>query len=157
MLQACLLPSPKGTSCVNYARCVYQILQGLRDMQVPLLVEVLWLIPCPSQMSFHHSYTCFSNCNFVMKLWLRIPLNPDDDSSASSITLVSKKNENNDVDLLFFPTIFSSSWNNLVFWIVSFFISCSTSHNTVDSYGVYWFSGWFLGNMEFVSSVLWAS
>ncbi|XP_027332876.1 protein arginine N-methyltransferase 1.5-like [Abrus precatorius] len=30
-LQGCLLPTPKGTSCVNYARCVKQILQGLES------------------------------------------------------------------------------------------------------------------------------
>ncbi|KAH0871484.1 hypothetical protein HID58_078506 [Brassica napus] len=36
-LQACLLPTPKGTSCANYARCVNQILQGLTTLQV------LWL------------------------------------------------------------------------------------------------------------------
>ncbi|KAH9759957.1 protein arginine N-methyltransferase 1.5 [Citrus sinensis] len=32
-LQACLLPSPKGASCANYARCVNQILQSLNNMQ----------------------------------------------------------------------------------------------------------------------------
>ena len=34
LLQACLLPTPKGTSCANYARCVNQILQGLGNLQV---------------------------------------------------------------------------------------------------------------------------
>jgi len=34
ILQACLLPSPKGTSCANYARCVNQILQGANNIQV---------------------------------------------------------------------------------------------------------------------------
>ncbi|XP_028102825.1 uncharacterized protein LOC114302063 isoform X2 [Camellia sinensis] len=31
--QACLLPTPKGASCANYARCVNQILQNLTNMQ----------------------------------------------------------------------------------------------------------------------------
>lgn len=33
-LQACLLPSPRGDSCGNYARCVNQILQSLNSMQL---------------------------------------------------------------------------------------------------------------------------
>ncbi|PIA44062.1 hypothetical protein AQUCO_01800245v1 [Aquilegia coerulea] len=39
-LQACLLPSPRGTSCGNYARCVNQILQGLNNMQLWLRVPL---------------------------------------------------------------------------------------------------------------------
>ncbi|XP_028060273.1 uncharacterized protein LOC114263894 [Camellia sinensis] len=35
--QACLLPTPKGASCANYARCVNQILQNLTNMQACLL------------------------------------------------------------------------------------------------------------------------
>ncbi|KAF5949347.1 hypothetical protein HYC85_011340 [Camellia sinensis] len=31
--KACLLPTPKGASCANYARCVNQILQNLTNMQ----------------------------------------------------------------------------------------------------------------------------
>lgn len=34
IIQACLLPTPKGKSCGNYARCVNQILQNLNNMQV---------------------------------------------------------------------------------------------------------------------------
>ncbi|KAK7320728.1 hypothetical protein VNO77_30465 [Canavalia gladiata] len=37
-LKACLLPAPKGTSCVNYARCVKQILPGLRHTQLWLRI-----------------------------------------------------------------------------------------------------------------------
>ncbi|XP_022754394.1 protein arginine N-methyltransferase 1.5 [Durio zibethinus] len=40
-LQACLLPSPKGSSCANYARCVNQILQGLSNMQLWLRIPLL--------------------------------------------------------------------------------------------------------------------
>ncbi|KAK8654641.1 hypothetical protein V6N13_107248 [Hibiscus sabdariffa] len=40
-LQACLLPSPKGASCANYARCVNQILQGLSNMQLWLRIPLL--------------------------------------------------------------------------------------------------------------------
>ncbi|XP_061347751.1 protein arginine N-methyltransferase 1.5-like [Gastrolobium bilobum] len=37
-LQACVLPPPKGTSWINYARCVHQILQGLKNMQLWLRI-----------------------------------------------------------------------------------------------------------------------
>ncbi|KAJ4826228.1 hypothetical protein Tsubulata_048322 [Turnera subulata] len=40
-LQACLLPSPKSTSCANYARCVNQILQGLPNMQLWLRIPLV--------------------------------------------------------------------------------------------------------------------
>ncbi|XP_039019982.1 protein arginine N-methyltransferase 1.5-like isoform X1 [Hibiscus syriacus] len=40
-IQACLLPSPKGASCANYARCVNQILQGLSNMQLWLRIPLL--------------------------------------------------------------------------------------------------------------------
>ncbi|XVF19008.1 hypothetical protein REPUB_Repub11eG0073800 [Reevesia pubescens] len=40
-LQACLLPSPKGASCANYARCVNQILQGLSNIQLWLRIPLL--------------------------------------------------------------------------------------------------------------------
>ncbi|KAJ4826142.1 Protein arginine N-methyltransferase 1.5 [Turnera subulata] len=40
-LQACLLPSPKSTSCANYARCVNQILQGLHNMQLWLRIPLV--------------------------------------------------------------------------------------------------------------------
>ncbi|KAL0726587.1 hypothetical protein Bca4012_022680 [Brassica carinata] len=40
-LQACLLPTPKGTSCANYARCVNQILQGLTTLQLWLRVPLV--------------------------------------------------------------------------------------------------------------------
>ncbi|CAN1246563.1 Protein arginine N-methyltransferase 1.5 [Linum grandiflorum] len=39
-LQACLLPSPKGKSCANYARCVNEILQGLNNMQLWLRIPL---------------------------------------------------------------------------------------------------------------------
>ncbi|XP_057813500.2 protein arginine N-methyltransferase 1.5 isoform X1 [Cryptomeria japonica] len=39
-LQACLLPTPKGLSCANYARCVNQILQGFHNMQLWLRVPI---------------------------------------------------------------------------------------------------------------------
>lgn len=39
-LQACLLPAPKGVSCVNYARCVNQILQNLNNMQLWLRIPL---------------------------------------------------------------------------------------------------------------------
>ncbi|CAI9115602.1 OLC1v1016543C1 [Oldenlandia corymbosa var. corymbosa] len=39
-LQACLLPSPKGLSCANYARCVNQILQNLTSMQLWLRIPL---------------------------------------------------------------------------------------------------------------------
>lgn len=42
-LQACLLPSPKGLKCGNYARCVNQILQGLSNMQLWLRIPLV----CP--------------------------------------------------------------------------------------------------------------
>lgn len=71
MLQACLLPPPRGTSCGNYARCVNQILQGLNNMQVLLMwpyymlfhVFCLWLYSSPVLM-----------VHLMQKLWLRVPL-----------------------------------------------------------------------------------
>ncbi|KAK4486257.1 hypothetical protein RD792_008927 [Penstemon davidsonii] len=39
-LQACLLPTPKGTSCANYARCLNQILQNLGNMQLWLRIPL---------------------------------------------------------------------------------------------------------------------
>ncbi|PSR91898.1 Protein arginine N-methyltransferase [Actinidia chinensis var. chinensis] len=39
-LQACLLPTPKGVSCANYARCVNQILQNLNNMQLWLRIPL---------------------------------------------------------------------------------------------------------------------
>lgn len=41
ILQACLLPAPKGVTCANYARCVNQILQNLSNMQVSIL-SLFW-------------------------------------------------------------------------------------------------------------------
>lgn len=40
-LQACVLPSPKGASFANYARCVNQIVQGLSNMQLWLRIPLL--------------------------------------------------------------------------------------------------------------------
>ncbi|XP_010526290.1 PREDICTED: protein arginine N-methyltransferase 1.5 [Tarenaya hassleriana] len=40
-LQACLLPTPKRSSCANYARCVNQILQGLSNMQLWLRIPLV--------------------------------------------------------------------------------------------------------------------
>ncbi|GAV63636.1 PRMT5 domain-containing protein [Cephalotus follicularis] len=40
-VQACLLPSPKGTSCANYARCVNQILQGTSNIQLWLRIPLV--------------------------------------------------------------------------------------------------------------------
>ncbi|XP_022851252.1 protein arginine N-methyltransferase 1.5-like isoform X1 [Olea europaea var. sylvestris] len=40
-LQACLLPTPKGSSCANYARCVNQILQNLNSMQLWLRIPLV--------------------------------------------------------------------------------------------------------------------
>ncbi|KAF7137514.1 hypothetical protein RHSIM_Rhsim07G0173800 [Rhododendron simsii] len=37
---ACLLPTPKGASCANYARCVNQILQNLNNMQLWLRIPL---------------------------------------------------------------------------------------------------------------------
>ncbi|KAK6129797.1 hypothetical protein DH2020_036450 [Rehmannia glutinosa] len=39
-LQACLLPTPKGTSCANYAKCLNQILQNLGSMQLWLRIPL---------------------------------------------------------------------------------------------------------------------
>ncbi|XP_047327783.1 protein arginine N-methyltransferase 1.5 [Impatiens glandulifera] len=39
-LQACLLPTPKGVSCANYARCVNEILQNLNTMQLWLRIPL---------------------------------------------------------------------------------------------------------------------
>ncbi|KAK4490880.1 hypothetical protein RD792_001595 [Penstemon davidsonii] len=39
-LQACLLPTPKGTSCANYAKCLNQILQNLGSMQLWLRIQL---------------------------------------------------------------------------------------------------------------------
>ncbi|KAL4588237.1 hypothetical protein LXL04_001119 [Taraxacum kok-saghyz] len=38
--EACLLPTPKGRSCGNYARCVNQILQNLNNMQLWLRIPL---------------------------------------------------------------------------------------------------------------------
>lgn len=40
-LQACLLPTPRGKSCANYARCVNQILQNLNCMQLWLRIPLV--------------------------------------------------------------------------------------------------------------------
>lgn len=50
VLQACLLPTPKGASCANYARCLNQILQNLGSMQVP----------------FEHSHVNIKLSNFLL-------------------------------------------------------------------------------------------
>ncbi|XP_020527079.1 protein arginine N-methyltransferase 5 isoform X2 [Amborella trichopoda] len=39
-LQACILPSPRGAHCGNYARCINQILQGLNNMQLWLRIPL---------------------------------------------------------------------------------------------------------------------
>ncbi|XP_051129956.1 protein arginine N-methyltransferase 1.5 [Andrographis paniculata] len=39
-LQACLLPTPKGASCANYAKCLNQILQNLGNMQLWLRIPL---------------------------------------------------------------------------------------------------------------------
>ncbi|KZV47655.1 protein arginine N-methyltransferase 1.5 [Dorcoceras hygrometricum] len=39
-LQACLLPTPKGTSCANYAKCLNQILLNLNSMQLWLRIPL---------------------------------------------------------------------------------------------------------------------
>lgn len=95
MSQACLLPAPKGTSCANYARCVNQILQGANNIQVRLCVQLLCLVYSSVLYSFMNVIffdLVFIFCDFVMQLWLRIPLvKPDVDSmDAKSVTLVSK-------------------------------------------------------------------
>ncbi|KAH6788310.1 SHK1 binding protein 1 [Perilla frutescens var. frutescens] len=40
-LQACLLPTPKGSSCANYARCLNQIFQNLGGMQLWLRIPLV--------------------------------------------------------------------------------------------------------------------
>lgn len=40
-LQACLLPTPKGSACANYARCLNQILQNLGGMQLWLRIPLV--------------------------------------------------------------------------------------------------------------------
>ncbi|KAL9363678.1 hypothetical protein Peur_046463 [Populus x canadensis] len=40
-IQACILPSPKGASCANYARCVNQILLGLNNIQLWLRIPLV--------------------------------------------------------------------------------------------------------------------
>ncbi|KAJ0593993.1 putative methyltransferase [Helianthus annuus] len=40
-LQACLLPTPKGKSCANYARFVNQILENLNNMQLWLRIPLV--------------------------------------------------------------------------------------------------------------------
>ncbi|XP_057766796.1 protein arginine N-methyltransferase 1.5 isoform X2 [Salvia miltiorrhiza] len=40
-LQACILPTPKGSSCANYARCLNQILQNLGGMQLWLRIPMV--------------------------------------------------------------------------------------------------------------------
>lgn len=39
-MQACLLPTPKGPSCANYARCVNQILQSSNNIQLWLRIPL---------------------------------------------------------------------------------------------------------------------
>ena len=55
-LQSCLLPSPKGASYANYARCVNQIVQGLSNMQVPFFI---WIY---SQNQFNFFLSCSNYC-----------------------------------------------------------------------------------------------
>ncbi|CAH2061266.1 unnamed protein product [Thlaspi arvense] len=66
-LRACLLPTPKGTSCANYARCVNQILQGKLEMEVIFLLSF-------TRTSLHQSLIFLLRSHSAMKLWLRIPL-----------------------------------------------------------------------------------
>ncbi|KVH91541.1 Protein arginine N-methyltransferase [Cynara cardunculus var. scolymus] len=54
-LQACLLPTPKGTSCGNYARCVNQILQNLNNMQAVELTDSWELWNSFRVLCEHHS------------------------------------------------------------------------------------------------------
>lgn len=83
VLQACLLPTPKGSSCANYARCLNQILQNLGGMQVHFEpFPTCTLSFCALICSLGEYYTCLIECIFplfllftsVLKLWLRIPL-----------------------------------------------------------------------------------
>ncbi|KAF5936430.1 hypothetical protein HYC85_027559 [Camellia sinensis] len=73
-LQACLLPTPKGASCANYARCVNQILQNLTNMQSSFLLFIS-----------------------ILKLWLRIPLEKSDNDAMNGnsdhLAVVSGKPE----------------------------------------------------------------
>ncbi|EFH56835.1 hypothetical protein ARALYDRAFT_343998 [Arabidopsis lyrata subsp. lyrata] len=69
-LRSCLLPTPKGTSCANYARCVNQILQRLPEIEL-------------FKNLFNESSNLFSSLFLLqsdpaMKLWLRIPLKDSD-------------------------------------------------------------------------------
>eukprot|EP00252_Welwitschia_mirabilis_P023148 TRINITY_DN6476_c0_g1_i2.p1 TRINITY_DN6476_c0_g1~~TRINITY_DN6476_c0_g1_i2.p1 ORF type:complete len:665 (-),score=128.63 TRINITY_DN6476_c0_g1_i2:370-2364(-) len=41
-LQACILPTPKGSSCANYARCVNEILQGSNVLQLWIRIPFLY-------------------------------------------------------------------------------------------------------------------
>ncbi|KAL1207139.1 Protein arginine N-methyltransferase 1.5 [Cardamine amara subsp. amara] len=40
-LRSCLLPTPKTTSCANYARCVNQILKGYTEMELWLRIPLM--------------------------------------------------------------------------------------------------------------------
>lgn len=75
IIQACLLPTPKGKSCGNYARCVNQILQNLNNMQV--------LVPTFSRQFSKKKKGIFILIVYcIPKLWLRIPLAKSDDDES---------------------------------------------------------------------------
>ncbi|KAG6783509.1 hypothetical protein POTOM_012958 [Populus tomentosa] len=77
-IQACILPSPKGASCANYARCVNQILLGLNNMQAPFVIQIYFpIIFFPFLFSFIVAVLILITS--LLKLWLRILLVKTDD------------------------------------------------------------------------------
>ncbi|GKE36451.1 protein arginine N-methyltransferase 1.5 isoform X2, partial [Tanacetum coccineum] len=55
-MNACLLPTPKGKSSGNYARCVNQILQNLNNMQVVEVTDSWELWISFRLLCEHHSH-----------------------------------------------------------------------------------------------------
>ena len=63
--RACILPSPKGASCANYAKYVNQILLGLSNMKVPFLIQIYF--PITSFFPFLYSFLiCFLLSLFLL-------------------------------------------------------------------------------------------
>ncbi|CAL5425964.1 unnamed protein product [Camellia sinensis] len=53
--KACLLPTPKGASCANYARCMSQILQNLTNMQAVVFGKPEHSLPTgSSELAVNH-------------------------------------------------------------------------------------------------------
>ncbi|GKA47999.1 hypothetical protein Tco_0740957, partial [Tanacetum coccineum] len=87
---ACLLPTPKGKSSGNYARCVNQILQNLNNMQVVGVTDSweLWISFC--LLCEHHNQLPSMFCTSFWKTVHSIPAKSSP-SAANQTDIVAQR------------------------------------------------------------------